>query len=136
MTAESECGVALGVRGMGETKSSSAKTYVRRLDLAEELVRKAKQAHSLKKHGVRKQDLTKIEFREMLDGAVDDHLPHLVEVLKQVGIAKSQGKISKRPRSVSKETWNRLGEICEGYDISRIQLIRALLFLLSENPQK
>ena len=104
----------------------------RRLDLTAESVESAKQGYSLKTRGRVTTNLESIEFREMLDVAVEEFLPQLIAAFEQIRLKKPAGAISKRPRPVSIDTWTQLGDVADQYGISRIQIIRCVLELLAD----
>jgi hypothetical protein len=104
----------------------------RRLDLTAESVERAKQGYSLKTLGSVTANLESIEFREMLDVAVEEFLPQLIAAFEQIRLKKPAGPISKRPRPVSIDTWTRLGDVADDYGVSRIQIIRCVLELLAD----
>lgn len=103
----------------------------RRLDLENDTVIRAKRAYSRKSHGTVVENLERIEFRQLLDEAVDEFLPEVTAALDKIRLFAATGEMKKRPRPVSITTWERLGKVGETYDLSRLQLIRCVLELLA-----
>jgi len=101
-----------------------------RLDLDPDLVRRAKIAFARRKgkpsRGLR---LEEIHFRPMLDEAVEEFLPVVISGLKSAGFRKSDPKPKQRP--VTEVTWEELGDQAKLVDVSRVQLVRAVLELLA-----
>ena len=104
----------------------------KRLDLDPGVVERAKRAFLLR-DGKSPDDtpLEDVYFRRMLDVAVEEFLPKIIEALDKIGLRKT--RIKKQQRPVSIRTWDQLREAAGQYDVSRVQLVRAALELMARS---
>jgi hypothetical protein len=116
---------------MGKTDKRTS--IPKRLDLNPELVRRAKVAHKRRESGADPKDLEKVQFREVMDHAIEKFLPEIVAALDKIGLTKS--KVQNRQRPVSIKTWDRLDSVVEKYDISKVQLVRCALEMLARSAE-
>jgi hypothetical protein len=77
----------------------------------------------------------KMSQREAIDLAVEKCLPKLVESLTSLRLL-AAGDVGRRPRYVSREAWQALGNAAEKLDVSRPVLLRACLRQLVEQSRK
>ncbi len=106
-----------------------------RLDLDPDLVRRAKIAFARRMgRSTRGRRLEEIHFRPMLDAAVEEFLPVVINALKSAGFRSSAPKPKQRP--VTEATWTELGAQAKLVDVSRVQLVRAVLELLSRSSKR
>lgn len=108
----------------------------RRLDLSRQSVEDAKIAFSLKSTGKVSENLENVEFRKMLDSAVAEYLPQITSALEAIQFCQETSTdVEKRPRPVSLDTWEWLGQIGEKHDLSRLQLVRCVLKMLAKDTE-
>lgn len=103
----------------------------KRLDVDPQVLDRAKVAYSVEVDEIVPDDLEKVHFRPMLDHAVDRFLPQILKALREIGLERTP--IERRQRPVSIATWERLDEVVEEYDITKIQVIRCVLQLMASS---
>ena len=100
------------------------------LDLDEAVMQQAKRVFAAQT-GKQTEDLERIYFSDTLAFAIDRYLTHITDHLKAAGFRRQKPERG-RPRRVSRELWDRLGQLAsDEYDTSRIALVRAALGLLA-----
>jgi hypothetical protein len=109
-------------------------TVQKRLDLNADEVKAAKKVQA-KRKGLNpaKINLEEVHFRPMLDEAVELYLPQIIDSLTDAGL-KRRPITTKVMRSVTEKTWDDLDAVVEKFDVTKVQIVRALLQLLAGEP--
>ena len=110
-------------------------TVTPRLDLDPDVVEAAKKAVvALQGGNPETADLRRVHFSEMVDIAATRHLGTVLKGLEDIGM-KRQKATRGRPRRIRADFWDKLEKLKDEYDVNRIVLLRAILKLLSEDPE-
>ena len=107
-----------------------------KLEISKKVISRAKRAYAARAGKPKNINLEKIYFSETLLCAVEHYLPHILKCLEEAGMRKQADLEKNRPRRISQELWERLGELTEEFDVSRVGLVRAAMTLLASEVEK
>jgi hypothetical protein len=77
-------------------------------------------------------NLEKVTFSDTVDVALAEFSEHILACLESAGLRRQANVERGRPRRIRDETWQRLGELSDEFDISRVSFVRAALALLAK----